>query len=151
VYFWKIEEIKSKIIKSEFNDEIISALLLELQQFVPVSEITLIDYIFSITSVIITIIGTLYIYDANGGAKGKDFAVKFFAMGFVMAIRFVVLIIPIALVFGVVEGVVSEFWLPYDSSQENPITSFLWLTLFVAAYLGFYMRWAKHVRDTVVA
>ena len=60
---------------------------------------TLIDYANSFVTIISLFLGGYFIFKANGGNDGEDFAGKFFSLTWVRGIRFLLITIPIIFIF----------------------------------------------------
>ena len=154
MYFWNIEALKEEIIKRQFTSRRVFpyvvlyaglyAILIELSMYFPYGEqeINLWTYILSVLNVLIPILGTAYVYRANGGAAGKDFASKYFGIGFVVGVRFVVYFVPLI-------GIVIFYWYSAYADAEFYPTTLLEVTVFSVWYAALYFRIAKHIRDTV--
>jgi hypothetical protein len=96
------------------------------------------DYFEVAFSLLVSIVGTIYLYRANGGDKGRDFIHRYIVLGWVVAVRFMTLFIPLAIVLsvaGTVIGVTSE--------QTN------WFDVLVIVVfeLAFYLYFARHLRE----
>ena len=98
MYFWNMKALKKEIVEGQFTDQrvipyvvvsaAISAIAVELSSYFSYEVTNQSVYYQSAITVIIPILGTIYTYHANGGANGKNFAAKYFAIGFVILFRF---------------------------------------------------------------
>ncbi|WP_221799301.1 hypothetical protein [Oceanobacter mangrovi] len=150
MYFWKIEELKEDIRASDFreNDRFIYAFLylglsaigMEVMMYMPVENPNIWDLVDSIGNIIIPIAGTFFAYKANGGANGSDFLGRFFSINFVVAIRFIALLIPMSI------ALVAYYMYTFPGDQyivstpADTIPFQIWL-----AFL--YVRTCKHISD----
>ena len=96
MYFINIKQLKQDIINKEFSEKdrfiyiIAYTILGELSflAFIENSTAPMItDYISGIGTIIITAIGTYYLYLANEGSKGEDFLGRYFSIVWVVIIR----------------------------------------------------------------
>ena len=106
MYFINIKQLKQDIINRDFTEKdrfiyafiyiVIYSIMSELSflSFIENSIAPLIsDYISSVGTVIITVIGTYYLYRANGGNNGEDFLGRYFSITWVVIIRLLPLMI----------------------------------------------------------
>ena len=153
MYFWNIDALKDEIKRGDFGDEkaiayivislILYSILFELVYLFPVTEErNTWDYVESVLSIVVPMMGILYAYQKNGGAKGKDFANKYFSIGFVVGVRF--------MVYSTGLMIVLFFYWNYVFSEDEEIpTTFVEVALYSIWYTVFYYRIAKHVEDTI--
>jgi hypothetical protein len=79
-------------------------------------------------------------YRENKSADDKDFILRFFTLGLPIAIRLIVVIIPIGIVAGLLELALSP---NYDSDAEHAVTT-IYQVLFVDfIVLAFYIYFAS--------
>lgn len=105
MYFWKVEKLKQDLINNGLSQEVLfkyifislflSALSFELTYNFVSEESSKIDYIQSALNMALVSFATYFCYVANGRNSGTDFAERFFSIGFVVSLRFIVLLIPI--------------------------------------------------------
>ena len=109
MYFIDITGLKKDIVKKIFTESdrftyIIVYLLLDTFFLEACSHMTLdssptlIDYANSFVTLISLFLGGYFIFKANGGNEGEDFAGKFFSLTWVRGIRFLLITIPIILI-----------------------------------------------------
>jgi len=152
MYFWNIDALLEDIKQGNFTDkEVIPYIILtlflynlgfELVYRFPMEEsnYNLWDTIDAILSVVIPIAGTLYAYKMNGGAAGKDFANKYFSIGFVLGVRFwVYFVIPIV-VLGIYWSVTFE--------DEEVQTTFVEIAVFYLWYILYFYQLGKYISET---
>ena len=151
MYFWNINMLKEDIKSGNFGDKeaivyiVISLALysigLELVSLLPMIEnYNLWDYVNSFLSVLVPVLGTIYAYKKNGGDEGKDFANKYFSIGFVMGIRFLVYFI------GVIVLLIIYWSYVFPNNEEMP-TTFVEVLLFFIWYVALYFQIAKHIEE----
>ena len=106
MYFINIKQLKQDIINKDFTEKdrfiyafiyiVIYSIFSELS-FLGIIENEnmpmISDYMTSIGTVLITIIGTYFLYKANGGNDGEDFLGRYFSITWVMVIRLLPLIL----------------------------------------------------------
>ena len=154
MYFWKIEPLKEEFRKGNFKDkDVISYIVIyvalyavgmELMGYFPDEGINFWTYVLSIMNVFVPIGGIIYAYKLNGGPNGKDFALKYFGIGFVVLIRFIIYLIPVLVIMMV------YWWFVFGDQKEYP-TTFIEAAVFTTWHVLFYLRMAKHIRDTTMA
>lgn len=103
MYYWKVESLKEDIVNGAFTDKQLIpymvlyvglyALSMEITGYLPYEHVNNWTYILSVLSVLIPITGTIYAYKCNGGSNGKNFASKYFSIGFVVSVRFLIYLI----------------------------------------------------------
>jgi hypothetical protein len=121
VCFWKIEELKNHIRTGKLSekDRFISALIyivfssvnIELVLYLPVENVNFLDYINSLINIVIVFVGTIFAYKINASANGSDFLGKYFSIGFVLTVRFLVYLIPILILYSIFYILYSIFYL----------------------------------------
>lgn len=107
MYFWRIEELKRKHVGGSLTDrEILPYFLIfvgltALVTILPVESMSYWDYIGAIGTFLLTVFGTVYVYRYNGGATGSHFLQRYFSIGWVVAVRWSVIVMPllVALLF----------------------------------------------------
>jgi hypothetical protein len=96
--------------------------------------------------IVATVLGTLLAYQANGGAHGTDFAARYFALGWVLTIRLVVLLgIPV-LVVALLFSFVSAFLAASRGEQQTGDGAIGWVTavLTMIFEVVYYWRLMHH-------
>ena len=152
MYFWNINALKEDIKQGDFTDkQVISYIVLSLflysigLEFVyrfPIEESSynLWDGIDSILSIVVPIAGTLYAYRMNGGAAGKDFANKYFSIGFVLGVRFLVYLVIMMIVLGI-------YW-SIETQDEEVQTTVVDIAVFYLWYILYFYQLGKHISET---
>lgn len=152
MYFWKIDALKNDIKDKKMNDEeifpyiILSvafyAFLTEIMAYLPYEdgEVNTYTYVLSIMAIIIQIFGTIYVYKKNGAKDGNNFLTKYFLIGFVVSIRFIVYFIPLMIALII-------YWKFNFSEQELLPTTLFEVVLISAWYLLLFFNIGKHIED----
>lgn len=150
MYFWNIRNIKEEIREEKLSEKdkfiylfiylVLSYTTSEVMSIWPLEIRNLWDNIFSISSLAICLLGTLYAFRANGGSSGKDFLGKYFSIGFVVGIRFLVISIPLFIAIVVYNIMV------FPDAEEPPSTFYSTIPLIVLV-LAYYWRLIHHIRD----
>jgi membrane protein YdbS with pleckstrin-like domain len=154
MYFWKIDLLKQQLSTQGLTEKqlyyyiliyvALSAIGVETLEYMPRTPPNSWSYVQSIISVAIPILGTIMAFRANRGESGVQFAARYFSIGLVATIRFMVLLIPIVIAMMV-------YWSSsYDPESEIP-TSGLEVVIFSAWYALVYAYIAKHIRQVAVA
>ena len=155
MYFWNIEALKQEIVEGTFTDgEVIQYIIvfvglsvaaIEVMMYFPYDGIiNYWTYTLSVLSLLINIGGTIYAYKLNGGPNGKDFASKFFGIGFVVAVRLFVYFIPVMVIMGL-------YWIDEFGTDKAISTTFFEVVVFAVWNILFYLRMAKHIENTAKA
>ena len=154
MYFWNIEALKSDIKRGEFTDrEAISYIVVSLFLYSLGTELIVLfpaeaahnvwDGVNSLLNIIIPVVGTLYAYKKNGGASGRDFANKYFSIGFVMGIRFLVYLIGVIFLLAI-------YWSFVVPDEVDTIpTTWVEALLFSGWYAMLYYKIGEHIGETV--
>jgi hypothetical protein len=87
---------------------------------------------------VIFVLGTVYAHYCNGGAHGSDFLTRYAALGWVTAVRILVL----AWLLGAVQGFLDVI------ANIDPVKSDLLSSMIlIALVIGYYWRLGHHIRD----
>jgi hypothetical protein len=118
MYFWRIERLTAELRRGPLEQR--GALLYVLAWLVLWTVLTLSpawaasesqhagDWASFFVSLLFLVGGTLTAYRANRGSRGQDFAARYFAIGWVLGIRLMVLLLlPLVVVLFVIAGVVA--------------------------------------------
>jgi len=146
MYFIKYHPLKARLASRSFSDKealpylvAFSALTTFVVAFPMVGGINGWDFVSGIFSVVFAIGGVLYAYQSNGGAEGFDLIQKYVILGWVVAIRCLLVFIPVvgvAYIAGEALDVVTDETGPYD-------------VLLIAIFeMVLYSRIGRHIRDT---
>lgn len=99
------------------------------------------DIIGAITSLSATIFGVLYVYRKNGGKAGFDIIQKFVVLGWIVAVRYLIIMLPVVILL-----YMAASFFGLTSDETTLLDTFLY-TLLIAIY---YERLGKHIGDTNV-
>ena len=105
MYFWHIEKLKTEMAARPLSARealpylIVTVVLPSLMACIPLTNHNLWDWLGAIWSVLLVVFGTIYIYHQNGGANGQHFLQRYFAVGWVVAIRWIVVIVMVAFLY----------------------------------------------------
>jgi hypothetical protein len=150
MYFWNIESLKSDIRNNNLTEKdrfkyafvyiVINAITIELMFYSGYETSNILDTVNSILTVMFVFIGTIFAFRANGGSSGTDFLGRYFSIGFVITIRFSVLLIPL------MATLMGYYFYAYDAEKEiisQPIDMIPLIIWSIALYWRFY----KHISD----
>jgi hypothetical protein len=149
MYFWKIEKLKEDLsagplpeaesVKYVVAQEVLYAL--GMVPFLGVEDNNVWDVADGLVYLFLVLAGVLYAYSCNGRAKGRDFMQRYFAVGWVAGIRWMVMVLLPALVaYGVALG------LYYGEAMPESMTpaEVVFLNVLCATY--FWML-GRHLKD----
>ncbi len=154
MYFWNIKALKAQIKRGELDDKetlpyfVVSNLLLiflfdTLCASASTSESNMWDTLSLFADMALLLVGILYAYKKNGGARGRNFIRKYIALSLVVGVRFFLFFMLLLLVIILpIETLFFPSWL--DSEAATPDVVLLdtaWQALF-------YYRIAKHIEET---
>ncbi len=113
MYFWKINDLRRDLIEKPLSEKdqlkylLAYTILVSLALMIyTVTKYNAWNIYYSIIGMIIEIIGIIYIYKINGGSKGEYILQRYFSLGWVVAIRWSVLIVlPTLIVYYTVLGI----------------------------------------------
>ncbi|MEE9337564.1 MAG: hypothetical protein V3U87_05750 [Methylococcaceae bacterium] len=154
MYFWKIEVLKEDIKNGLFTEKdrfiygliyiVLCAAGMEAMMRMPIESPNIWDTIGSLGNIAIPLIGTIFVYRSNGGKTGKDFLGRYFSIGFVVSIRFLVLLIPMfaALVAYYIYAFPDEEIIVSTPADKLP---------FIIWYALLFWRINKHVSDVKIS
>ncbi len=88
----------------------------------------------------LAVVGTVYIFRQNGGAGGKNFLQRYFAIGWVVGTRWLV-------TFAIVSVVFYGMLMAMNADIDIESTSWHGFLFVAVAETAFYWRVGSHVRD----
>jgi hypothetical protein len=145
MYFWRIEKLKMDMATRPLSAgevlpyAVIFSVLLTPIGYIPNAITNIWDVLGLVWSIALAVFGTIYIYRQNGGASGQHFLQRYLVIGWVVAIRWlVVLILPIG---GLV---ILDMEVLGNVTGETTWYIFLFFALLEAVL---YWRTGYHVRD----
>jgi uncharacterized membrane-anchored protein YitT (DUF2179 family) len=113
MYFWNLKALKKEFVCGQLPERktfayilattVVYAVALQIISLSP-SEPTIWDWLFASLDVAIVAFGTYLAYKANGSDAGRDFASRYFALGWVITIRIFLLSLPLIFVGVIVAG-----------------------------------------------
>ncbi len=144
MYFWRIEKLKTEMAARPLSERaalpylVVDVVLVSAVAYIPQTMLNVWDGLGAVCSVLLAAVGTLYIYRQNGGAEGQHFLQRYFAVGWVVTVRWLVGLILVLVAFYATLAAVgadleSTHW--YD---------FLLIALLEAVL---YWRIGHHVKD----
>ena len=98
------------------------------------------DTVSAVLRGLIAVLGIVYVYKQNGGNSGFDLIRKFIVLGWVVAFRFILFLIPIALVVGYVVEELGGL----GGMSKTAISAIISLSVGTI----FFQRIGRHIRDT---
>ena len=154
MYFWKIDLLKQQLSSQGLTEKqlyyyilvnaSLSAISMEVVAYFSETSPNSWSYFQSVIDIAIVILGTIMAFRANGGESGVQFAARYFSIGLVATIRFMILLIPIMIAMMI-------YWRSsYDMENEIPTTGIevailsIWFAL-LYAYI------AKQIRQVAAA
>jgi len=105
MYLWNIEKLKSKLTASPLTErEVLPYFLVFLGLYglvplIPIEGMNFWDYVGGAWSLVLTLLGSIYLYFKNGGSSGHYFLQRYFAVGWVVAVRWAAIFIPIFITY----------------------------------------------------
>jgi hypothetical protein len=106
MYFWKIENLKKDLREKGLSEKegfyyLFVTILLYTIALTPYEKTSIWDMYNTVSMVLISAVGLIYLYKKNGGNTGHNFLQRYFSLGWVYAIRWVVFwLIPGTIVYG---------------------------------------------------
>jgi hypothetical protein len=147
VYFWKIGALKQDLSAPLISDRYALPYLLwwggteALVYAIPeISEPNLYDHVNSAVSGVLFVIGTLYAFRCNGGSGGNHFLTRYICLGWVLGVRFLVIVLGSLLFAGAIVLAVSGAELPESTTSYE---ASVWSLVEIA----YYVRLSHHIRE----
>ena len=147
MYFWNIEKLKTQLIERPLTDKETLPYLMLTMAFIPMgfmsqpAQPNMWDYVLLFINVVSGIAGAYWLYLKNNADAGNHFLQRYFTVGWVAGIRFIVFLIP---VFIVLTGI-----LFFTKSEPifGEFMGFGGVLLSSALMLTFYWYLGKHIAD----
>ncbi|MCX7009246.1 MAG: hypothetical protein NTY53_18710 [Kiritimatiellaeota bacterium] len=144
MYFVKIEPLKQKLREQTLTERealpyyiILMAGVTLMPLFArPASDLSSV-LTFACTALVV--LGIIYSYDKNGGRSGSDFILKSVTLGWVLSIRLLAFVIPLALGIGMLKSILG---LPINE------TSWVEMVFSPAITCVYYALLGRHLKDT---
>ena len=144
MYFWRIEKLKTELVAHPLSERetlpylVVFVGLSAAVGYIPQTMSNVWDGLGAAWSVALAVVATIYIYRQNGGAGGQHFLQRYFAIGWVVAIRWLVVFILATVAFyGTLAAVGAD-------TESTHWYDFLFLAVVEAVI---YWRIGYHVRD----
>ena len=156
MYFWKIKQLKQHLIEHGLTETqlfyyiliyvALSVIGMEVVGYFPHTEPDSWAYFDSVLNILIPVIGTIAAFYANGGSAGSKFAERYFAIGFVITMRFTALLIPLVVLLAIYLGFTSE--VENEAFIASPHIEF---QIFLIWYAAMYVFIVKHISNVANA
>ena len=144
MYFWRIEKLKSEMAARPLSERevlpylVVYVALSAAVSYLPPTTYNVWDGLGAVWSTLLAVVGTIYIYRQNGGADGQHFLQRYFAIGQVVAMRWLAFVmLPVVALYIAMEELGSD-------TESTHWYDFLFGAVIEAA---FYWRVGYHVRD----
>lgn len=144
MYFWNIKKLKQdlvdqRLLENDIFKYLFASTIINSLVIIPFFDNNIWDVYSGILSAIITIIGTHYVYICNKGQNGRNFLFKYFTIGWVVSIRWTILmVIPLMVIYFVIGDILGFI------SESTTILDALFLNLLLIPY---YWIFGKHIKD----
>ena len=144
MYFWRIEKLKAEMAARPLSDrEVLPYLVVFVGLspavcYLPETIVDLWDGLDAVWSILLAVVGTIYIYSKNGGAIGQHFLQRYLALGWVVTIRWLAIVL-----FAGVAYVVTLI----AFGVEAKVATWFDFMLLVLAEAVVYWRVGHHVGD----
>ncbi len=148
MYFWKIENLKKDLIKGSLSENesfmyLMATLIIYGFSTIPLLDSTMWDVYAGLVGFVLQIIGAYYVYKCNKGSSGNNFLQKYLSIGWVLGIRWLIMVlIPFVAVY-IVCGWLAAVMYDVDILQYDFLNLFI-LSLFSISY---YWLFGKHMKD----
>ena len=106
-------------------------------------EYTSLDTISTLIMMVITIFGVILCYNVNEKTDSKDFILRYFTIGLPISVRFLAILLPLALVSGAIEVILDP---DYDFESESYTTSIYQVLFISVAQIIFYFYYSSKFR-----
>lgn len=162
MHFWRIDTLTEQLRRGHLEQRaalryILAWLILWMVVSLPsisgeTTPMQPVDWAGYLVTLVATVVGTLLAYQANGGAGGSDFAARYFALGWVVGIRLIVLLLLPSLVFFFIFSFVSAFRAAGGEQGTGDATAEWMIAMFTAVFEIVYywrlMHYFSIVRET---
>jgi hypothetical protein len=144
MYFWSIEKLKTEMAARPLSERealpylVVFAGLSAAVGYIPQTMSNVWDGLGAAWSIALAVVATIYIYRQNGGADGQHFLQRYLALGWVVSVRWILVLILVAVAFhGTLAAVGSD-------TESTHWYDFLFLAV---VEVVIYWRIGHHVRD----
>lgn len=144
MYFWQIERLKREMVIRPLSESetlpylVVYVTCTTVLSFVPDTFANTWDILSATFSGFLAVVGTIYIYRQNGGADGQYFLQRYFAISWVVTLRWLLIFTITTVIFFILLELASV------SSEEMTWYEFLYWAVFEVIV---YQRIGHHVRD----
>lgn len=144
MYFWNIEKLKKTLQKGPLTEAeafkyLFVTTIAWCMGYIQFGEYNIFDVYFSLILVVLEILGLIYAYKCNGGAKGKNFLQIYISIAWVVSIRWIVLVmIPCLAIY--ITALVIYSTVPEVTTLQDIIFSSLLL-------ISYFWLLGKHIKD----
>src|SRR5262245_4674371 len=96
MYFWRIEKLKKQMAARPLSERevlpylVVFVALSVAVVYIPQAPLNVWDGLGAVWSVLLAVVGSIYIYRQNGGPGGQHFLQRYFAVGWVVTLRWLV-------------------------------------------------------------
>jgi hypothetical protein len=144
MYFWHIEKLKTELAARPLSERetlpyfVVFVGLFTAVGYIPQTMSNVWDGLVAAWSVALAVVGTIYIYRQNGGADGQHFLQRYFAIGWVVTVRWFAFLILVGVAFFATLAAVGA-----DTENTN------WYDFLFSAVAEAVVYWriGHHVRD----
>lgn len=149
MYFWKTNELKEKLQDKPLTDREVLPyfIIFIISMSIPFSDswegYNFWDYFDELHLFLIPILGTIYAYLKNNGKNGTYFLQRYLSLGWVLCIRFTVLLILILLSFLLIDYFIPGFL------HSN--TQWFESLIFLGVQVVYYYRLGFHIGNVAIA
>ena len=144
MYFWRIEKLKAQMAARPLSERealpylVVFVGLSAAVGYIPQTMSNVWDGLGAAWNVALAVVATIYIYRQNGGADGQHFLQRYFAIGWVVGIRWLVVIVLTTIAF------IATLTALRLETEHTTWYSFMF---FAIAEAVVYWRIGHHVRD----
>jgi len=150
MYFWNVEKLKETIRNGKLTEKsrfiylliyvVLSGIGVEVVTYFTVETPNLWDMIDSALYILIPLVGTYFAYKSNDAGNGSDFLGKYFSLGFVVSVRFIVYLMPLLVLYFL-------YYLFAHGEQEVTSTTWFDVMLFQTWFALLYWRLCVHIKE----
>lgn len=137
MYFWNIKKLKALLIERPLTEKevlpylIATMLLLTLVQYFPNSEqLNVWNYLDIAVASAAIMVGTFWLYGKNLSKKSSHFLQRYFALGWVVMMRFIIFAIPVVILMAFLSLNFALFYTESDATS--------WLDVTIMALLNYF-------------
>lgn len=105
MYFWRIEKLKNELAARPLSERetlpylVVFVGLSAAVGYIPQTMSNVWDGLGAAWSIALAVVATIYIYRQNGGADGQHFLQRYFAIGWVVTVRWLAVLILVGVAF----------------------------------------------------